>query len=109
MFVKCEAKLTLAENFAVALEVEKDLVSIGALEHESREDVKPSEKKNQSSSNKFIDKDKNSFDFEGLAKSLKQLNNEVSELKRRTSDASDGAKPAKSFFQKTNNLPLKVS
>lgn len=46
MFVKHEAMLILVENCATTLEVEKDLLSIGALEHESREDAKPSKKKN---------------------------------------------------------------
>lgn len=34
IFVKCEEKLTLIENFSAMLEVKKDLLSIGALEHE---------------------------------------------------------------------------
>ncbi|MCY6525166.1 hypothetical protein, partial [Actinobacillus pleuropneumoniae] len=55
VFAKHEAKLTLVENFATALEVKKDLLSISALEHESQEDAKPSGKKNQASSSKTLD------------------------------------------------------
>ena len=61
MFVKREEKLTLVENFATTLDVEKDLLSINALEHESREKAKPSSKKNQASSSKIADKDKDSL------------------------------------------------
>ena len=93
----------------MTLEVENDLLSIGSLEHESWEDRKSSSKRKQASSSKIADKEKNPFDFEGLTKSLKQLTNEVSELKRRTNDASGGSKPTKPFFQKTNNSPPKVS
>jgi len=57
---------------------------------------------------KAIDKDKDSFDFKGLAKSLKQINNEVSKLKRKTSDTFVGGKVTKPFFRKTNNPPPKT-
>ena len=73
MFVKCEAKPTLIEKFATTLDVEKDLLSIVSLKHDSQDETKPSTKKNKASTSKPIDKDKDSFDFEGLAKSFKQL------------------------------------
>lgn len=98
MFIKREAKATLVENFTVALEVEKDLLSIGTLEHDSREETKSSYKKTQDLASNSSDKDNDSFDFEGLAKSLKQLANEVSELKRKTSEASWRSKSTKPFF-----------
>lgn len=98
VFVKYEAKPTLVEKFSTYLEVKKDLLSIDALEHDSWEEAKSSAKKNQVSTSKPIDKDKDSFDFEGLAKSLKQVTNEVYELKRKTSDTSVGGKPTKLFF-----------
>ena len=109
VFVKREEKLTLVDKFATALEVYKDLLSISALEHNSWNDAKPSVKKNQASSNKPTEKDKDAFDFEGLAKSLKHLTNEVYKLKRKTNDVSGGGKPAKPFFRKTNNPPPKTS
>lgn len=89
------------------LEVKKDPLSISVIENQSQEDEKASRRKNPASSSKTIDK--YSFDFEGLAKSLNQLTNEVSELKRITSDASGGEKPAKPFSWKTNNLPPHMS
>jgi len=46
VFVKREAKLTLVENFSMLLEVEKDLLPIGTLEHESQEDPKSFGKRN---------------------------------------------------------------
>lgn len=71
IFIKCEENITLVENFATVLEVEKEFLSIGTLEHESQEEEKTSDKKNQTSSIKTRDKDNDSFDFEGLEKSLK--------------------------------------
>ena len=41
MFIKHEAKPTVFENFSTMLAVEKDLLSIGALEHESQDEAKP--------------------------------------------------------------------
>ena len=45
VFVKREARATLAENYAAALAVEKDMLSIGAIDHEGRDDHKPTAKK----------------------------------------------------------------
>jgi len=60
MFVKREVKVTLVENFVEALIVEEDLLSIGAHEHDTREDSKVVDKKTQSFSSKSHNKD--SFD-----------------------------------------------
>lgn len=80
VLVKREAKLTLIEKFARTLEVEKDLLSIGALENDSRDEAKLPTKKNQASTSKLVDKDKYYFYFEGFSKYLKQITNEVSKL-----------------------------
>jgi len=107
VFIKHEAKLTLVKIFATTLEVKKDLLSISTLEHDSREDTKPSTKKNKATSSKLINKDKYLFGFQGLAKSLKQLNNEVFELKRKTSDIPRGENLLKGFFESPIIHPLR--
>ena len=45
VFVKREARPTLAANYAAALTVERDMLSIGAIDHEGRDDHKPIAKK----------------------------------------------------------------
>lgn len=61
-------------------------------------------KNTQPSTVKFDDKDKDFFDFEIRAKSLKQITNEVSNLKRKKSDASSSNRLPKNFFKKKNNV-----
>ena len=41
IFVKREARPTLAANYAAAVTVERDIISIGAIDHEGRDDHKP--------------------------------------------------------------------
>ena len=102
MFMKREEKVTLLENLTEALAVKNDLLSIGALEHDMCKDSNIAGKKTQASSRKSLDK--YSFDFDTLAKSLKQLTNEFSDLKRKTIESSSSNKPYKPFFKKNNNL-----
>ena len=45
IFIKCKAQPTLAANYVVALAVERDMLSIGAIDHEGRDDHKPIVKK----------------------------------------------------------------
>jgi len=49
------------------------------------------------------------FDFETLDKYLNKLNNEVSELKRKTSESSSNTKPYKPLLKKISNPPLESS
>ena len=102
VFIKRKAQATLAENYAATLAVERDMLSIGAIDHEGRDDHKPIAKKGQSATNKTTDKDKDAFDFESIAKTLKQLTNEVSDLKRKGIESTTSAKAPKPFFRKRN-------
>ena len=63
VFVKREARPTLAANYVAALAVERDMLSIGAIDHEGRDDHKPITKKCQSSTNKTTDKEKDAFNL----------------------------------------------
>lgn len=63
VFVKREARPTLEENYTTTLAVGKDMLSIGAIDHEGRDDKKTTMKRAQSSSHKSEDKDKDPFDF----------------------------------------------
>jgi len=102
MFVKRVAKETLALNFAQALVVEKDIDSIGfIIKSGNSKDTKVVGKKTQASSIKT--KEKDSFDMEPLAKSLKILTNEVSKLKRKLSNEHNNRKTSKLFIFRRNN------
>ena len=79
------------------------------LYHDTREEPKSKNKKNQPSTSKSSEKDKYSFDCERIYKSSKQMINEVLGLKRKTSDASLGTRPRKPFFSKNNNAPTRLS
>lgn len=107
MFMKSEEKITLMENFVEALVVEKHLMFIGALKHDAHDDLKVADKKSQASSSKSHDK--NYFDYEDLAKSLKHLTNNVYYLKRKKSESSFASKPYKPFFKKSSNPPMELA
>ena len=86
VFVKREARANFVANYTTTLTVEKDMLSIGAIEHKGRDDQKTTTKRSQSSSHKFGDKYKDPFDFKSITKSLKLLTNEVSDLKRKNNE-----------------------
>lgn len=97
MFFKRYSKDTLALNFAKTLLVEKDMRSIGVIvDFDDSKDSKDVGNKTEASSIKT--KEKDYFDMESLAKSLKILNNELSKLKRNSSEASTRSKIFKLFF-----------
>lgn len=92
VFVKGKARDTLAANYTTTLAVEKEIMSIGAIDHDGRDDLKLATKRAQPPTHKSRDKDKDPFDFESIAKSLKLLTNEVFDLKRKNNDSTSGTK-----------------
>ena len=99
MFVKQKEKTTLQGNFAKAIKVEKDMSTL---------------KVNQGN-NKSINvrnlakhhgdrKDQNSFDMDGLQRLVKQLSNEIIDLKKNSGEGTYGRGFFR-FLDKKNFLP----
>lgn len=105
MFVKTVAKDTLAKNFAEAIVVKKHLRSNGVITNQ--EYSKYTQNKPQTSSGKT--KAKDSFDMDSLTNSLEKLTNEVSKLKKISSEASSSNKSFKPFFKKNTNQLAKYA
>ena len=85
MFVKARQKRTLAENFIEALQVEKDIASIAS--SQGNEENKPfsSEKTIKKKGILKIDtekKDKEPTDMESMQRVLKQITNELIDIKK---------------------------
>ena len=84
------------------------MLSIGAIDHEGQEEPKPTFKRNQPSTSKVGDKDKDTFDLQSLEKSLKLLTNEVSDLRRKGIDSVASSQNQRPFFRRNapqNNRP----
>ena len=106
MFVKARQKRTLAENFIEALQVEKEIASISR--SQGNEGNKPSslEKpiKNKGIIKTDIEKkDKEPTDMASMQRVLKQITNELIDLKK---SKGEGKKPFKPFMKKrTDSAP----
>lgn len=102
-FAKRVAKETLALNFAEAIVVEKFLHAIGVITDDNESKYfKEIGRKSQPSSCKA--KENDSIDIKSLTRIVKALTNEISELRRRSSEISTSRKPLKAFpFLRNNN------
>jgi hypothetical protein len=100
MFGKARQKITLAENFIEALQVEKDIASIAS--SQGNEENKPSlsEKPIEKKGILKIDTEKNDqepTDMASMQRVLKQITNELIDLKK---NKGEGKKPFKPFMKK---------
>ena len=107
MFVKAREKRTLAENFLEAIKVEKDLASISS--HQGNEENKPSSSEKNIKKNKGIlksdteKKEKDPTDMASMQRVIKQLTNDIINLKK---NKGEGKKPFKPFRKtRTNPVP----
>jgi hypothetical protein len=105
MFVKGKENKTLVENFLEAIKVEKDLAVISS--HRGNEKSKEfaldkNIKKSKGISKTEIDnKDKDLMDMERMQRIIKQLTNEIIDLKNKKGDEK---KPFIPFFKKKTNI-----
>ena len=101
MFVKAREKITLAENFLEAIKVEKDMASISS--HQGNEENKPYSSEKNTKKNKGIlrtdtkKKDKEPIDTTSMKRVIKQLTNDIIDLKK---NIGEGKKPFKLFMKK---------
>jgi hypothetical protein len=101
MFIKIKEKWTLAENFQEAIKVEKDLTSISS--HPRNEENTTSTSERNSKKNEGISKtksekeDKELKDMESMQQMIKQIMNEIIDLKK---NKSEGNKPFNPFLNK---------
>ena len=107
MFVKAKENRTLVENFLEDIKVEKYLASISS--HRGNEQSKPSSSEKSIKKNKGISKsdsekkDKEPNDIKSMQRVIKQLTNEIIELKK---NKAEGKKPFKPFLKKkTSSSP----
>ena len=106
MFVKARKKRTLAENFIEALQVEKDIASIASSQGNEKNKPssleKPIKKKGILKTN-IEKKDKEPTDMASMQRVLKEITNELIDLKK---NKREGKKPFKPFIKKrTNSTP----
>lgn len=101
MFVKSREKRTLEENFLEAIKVEKYLASISS--HQGNEESKPSSLEKSIKKKKGISKldsekkDKEPTDMESIQRVIKNLTNEIIDLKK---NKGEGKKTFKPFLKK---------
>ena len=100
MFVKARQKRTLAENFIEALQVEKDIASIAS--SQGNEENKPSSsekpiKKKGILKTDMEKKDKEPTDMASMHRVLKQITNELIDLKK---SKGEEKKPFKPFIKR---------
>ena len=100
MFVKARQKRTLAENFIKALQVEKDIASISS--SQGNEENKPSSSEKTIKKKGILKtdtekKDKEPTDMASMQRVLKQITNELIDLKKRKGE---GKNPFKPFMKK---------
>ena len=104
MFVK-ERKRTLVEHFLEAIKVEKELASFSS--HQGNEENKSSSSKKNTKKSKGIlrmdteKKDKEHTDMENMQRVIKQLTNELIDLKK---NKGEGKKPFKPFMKKMTDF-----
>ena len=98
----------MEENFLEAIKVDKDLASISS--HQGNEESKPSSSKKSIKKNNGISKanlkkkDKQPTYMERMRRVIKQITNEIIELKK---NKEEGMKPFKLFLKKKIDFPLK--
>lgn len=85
MFVKQAQKLTLQGNFAEAIKVEKDLASLKV----NKRNDKPSTSRAPVKTHTHR-REQDSFDIEGLQRMVKQLSNEIIDLKKNSGESTSG-------------------
>ena len=100
MFVKAPKKITLAENFIEALQVEKDIASIAS--SQGNEENKPSSSEKLMKKKGIIKTDlekreKEPTDMASVQRVLKQITNELIDLKK---SKGEGKKPFKPFIKR---------
>ena len=106
MFVKAQENRTLVENFIEAMKVEKDIVSIST--SQGNEENKPSSlekntKKKGSLRTDSEKQDKEPTNMASMQRVLKQIMNELIDLKK---SKGEGNKPFKPFMKKrTDSAP----
>ena len=104
MFVKGKENKTLEENFLEEIKVEKYLVAISS--HQGNKESKISsldkntKKNNEISKSELDKKDKDPTDMESMQRIIKQLTNEIIDLKN---NKGEGNKPFKPFLKKKTN------
>ena len=94
----------MEENLEEAIKVEKDITSISS--HIGNEENKASTSEKKGKKGKWISKleskkkDKDPIDMESMQQMIKQLTNEIIDLKK---NKVEGKKPFKPFFKKKTN------
>ena len=104
MFVKSREKRNLAENFIEAMKVEKDIASISSSQGNEENKPSSSEKNTKKKGILIMDtekKDKEPSDMESMQRVLKQITNELIDLKK---SKGEGKKPFKPFMNKRTNF-----
>jgi hypothetical protein len=104
MFVKEREKRTLAEIFLEAIKVDKDMASISS--HQGNEENKPSSSEKKTKKNKGIlrmdtEKDNEPMDMARMQRVIKQLTNDIIDLKR---NKGEGYKPFNPFMNKRTDF-----
>ena len=104
-FVKQTRKVTLQDNFIETIRIEKDLASLKG----SQANDKPSSSRVPIKTNADR-RDQDSFDMEGLQRMVKQLSNEIIDLKKNSGESISGRGffgfPDKNTFPRNNiHLP----
>ena len=107
MFVKEREKRTLAKNILESIKVEKDLALISS--HQGNKENKPSSSEKSIKKKKGIPRsdiektEKGPIDMESMLRVIKQLTNDIIDLKK---NKGEGKKPFKPFMKKrTNSAP----
>jgi hypothetical protein len=109
MFVKAREKRVLVENFLESIKVEKDMASIS--NHQGNEEDKPSSSKKNIKKSKGIlrtdseKKDKDPTDMASMQRVIKQLTNDIVDLKK---NKGEGKKPFKPFMKKRTNYTPQI-
>ena len=85
MFVKQSQKTTLQGNFAKAIRVEKDLASLKVNQGNDNPSTSKGPVKTHTDR-----RDQHSFDIEGLQRMVKQLSNEIIDLKKNSGESTFG-------------------
>jgi hypothetical protein len=105
MFVKVQEKRTLEKKILEAIKVEKDMASISS--HQGNEENKPSSSKKNTNKSKGIlrtdteKKDKEPTDMASMQRVIKQLTNDIIDLKK---NKGKGMEPFKPFMKKSTDF-----
>ena len=95
MFVRQKAKLTLAEKFEEAIEVEKDMSAIKTNPRVDTDAASSSRKKTDSPTKNTNPEKKgqDSLDLDSLQRVIKKMSNEIIDLKKGTSESTPNKEP----------------